>query len=274
MRYCYTSILMLSVLLLCSCGSTRDITYMQDLAAGQQIQLQAAQQLKAQPDDKLTIVVTCDKPVLASMFNLPYVAGRIGMETTSSGSSTSSESSASANGIMAYTVDKGGDIDFPFFGKIHVAGLERTEIAELIKKMLIESNQIKNPTVVVEFMNHYVTILGEVTHPGRFNISRDKMTLLDMLGMAGDLTISGRRQPVKVLRNNDDHYQVYEVDLCHGGDLLRSPVFYVQPNDLVYVEPNNRRRNESTLNNNTLQTPSFWLSLGSFMLTLGVLIFK
>ena len=274
MRYLNYTFALFLILLISSCGSTRDIAYMQDLAAGQQIQLEAAQQLKAQADDKLNIVVTCDKPVLASMFNLPYVAGRIGMGTSSSGSSTSSESSASANGIMAYTVDKNGDIDFPYFGKIHVAGLEHTEIAELIKKMLIESNQIKSPTVVVEFMNHFVTILGEVSHPGRFNINRDKTTLLDMLGLAGDLTISGRRQPVKVLRSFGGSCQVYEVDLCRGAELLRSPVFYVQPNDLVYVEPNSKRMNESTLNNNTLRTPSFWLSLGSFMLTLGVLVFK
>ena len=273
MRYLNYTFALFLTLLICSCGSTRDITYMQDLADGQQIQLEAAQQLKAQPDDKLNIVVTCDKPVLASMFNLPYVSNRVGVGTISS-SSTTSELSSTENGILAYTVDKNGDIEFPMFGKIHVAGMERTEIAELIKKMLIDSNQIKNPTVVVEFMNHYVTILGEVSRPGRFNINRDKTTLLDMLGLAGDLTISGRRQPVKVLRNIGGNCQVYEVDLCRGAELLRSPVFYVQPNDLVYVEPNSKRMNESTLNNNTLQTPSFWLSLGSFMLTLGVLIFK
>lgn len=273
MKYWNLTLALFVILLVSSCGSTRDIAYMQDLAAGQQIQLRTAQQLKAQPDDKLTIVVTCDKPVLASMFNLPYVSGRVGMGTTNSGSATS-DNSATENGIMAYTVDKNGDIDFPLFGKIHVAGMERTEIAELIKKMLIESNQIKNPTVVVEFMNHYVTIIGEVTRPGRFNINRDKTTLLDMIGSAGDLTIGGRRQPVKVLRNEGGNYKVYEVDLCKGEELLRSPVFYVQPNDLVYIEPNKKRSNESTLNNNTFQSPSFWLSLGSFVLTLGVLIFK
>lgn len=273
MKHWNYNLALLIILIVSSCGSTRDITYMQDLAAGQQIQTEHAHQLKAQPDDKLSIVVTCDKPILASMFNLPYVASRIGMGTTDNGSATS-DNLTTSNGIMAYTVDKNGYIDFPLFGKIHVAGKERTEIAELIKSMLVESNQIKNPTVVVEFINHYVTIIGEVSRPGRFNINRDKTTLLDMLGMAGDLTINGRRQPVKVLRQNDSKYQVYEVDLSKGADLLKSPVFYVHPNDLVYVEPNKKRSNESTLNNNTLQTPSFWLSLGSFLLTLGVLILK
>ncbi len=277
MRYCYTSILMLSVLFLCSCGSTRDIAYMQDLAAGQQIESQVAQQLKAQPDDKLTIVVTCDKPVLASMFNLPYVTNRIGTGgvSSSTGGTSASTMTSGENGILSYTVDKHGDIDFPVFGKIHVAGLERAEIAAMIRKKLIDSNQIKDPTVIVEFVNHYVTVIGEVARPGRFSLNRDKTTLLDMLGMAGDLTISGKRQPVKVLRNTaGDSHQVYEVDLCKGVELLRSPVFYMQPNDLVYVEPNNKRSNESTINGNTLRTPSFWLSLGSFLLTLGVLVFK
>lgn len=273
MKYLHYVFVLTGILLISSCGSTRDIAYMQDLTAGQQIQLEAAKQLKAQPDDKLTIVVTCDKPVLASMFNLPYVSSRIGMGTTGT-TGTVSGNGASENGILAYTVDKKGDIEFPIFGKIHVAGLERAEISALIRQKLIDSNQIKDPTVVVEFMNHYVTVIGEVSNPGRFNLNRDKTTLLDMIGMAGDLTINGRRQPVKVLRNNGDNYQVYEVDLCSGVDILKSPVFYVQPNDLVYVEPNKKRSNESTLNNNTLQTPSFWLSLGSFMLTLGVLIFK
>ena len=273
MRYLNYTFALFLTLLICSCGSTRDIAYMQDMAAGQQIQMTAAQQLKAQPDDKLTIVVTCDKPVLASMFNLPYVSGRIGIGTSGT-NSTVSGNNVSENGILAYTVDKMGDIEFPVFGKIHVAGLERTEISALIRQKLIDSNLIKDPIVVVEFMNHYVTVIGEVSRPGRFNLNRDKTTLLDMIGMAGDLTINGRRQPIKVLRNNGDNYQVYEVDLCSGADILKSPVFYVQPNDLVYVEPNKKRSNESTLNNNTLQTPSFWLSLGSFMLTLGVLIFK
>lgn len=273
MKYLNYGVILIGIMLVCGCGSTRDIAYMQDLAGGQQIQLEAAQQLKAQPDDKLTIVVTCDKPVLASMFNLPYVTNHIGMGSSGTGN-TASTSTPSENGIMAYTVDKRGDIEFPMFGKLHVAGLERAEIAELIKQKLIESNQIKDPTVVVEFMNHYVTVIGEVSHPGRFFLNRDKTTLLDIIGLAGDLTINGRRKPVKLLRNEGNKYQVYEVDLCNGAELLKSPVFYVQPNDLVYVEPNKKRSNESTLNNNTLQTPSFWLSLSSFMLTLGVLIFK
>lgn len=273
MKYSNFAVVLIGVLLMSSCGSTHDIAYMQDLTGGQKIQLEAAQQLKAQPDDKLTIVVTCDKPVLASMFNLPYVSSRIGMGSSST-SNTATTSMSTENGILAYTVDKQGDIEFPMFGKIHVAGLERAEISTLIREKLIDSNQIKDPTVVVEFMNHYVTVIGEVSRPGRFNLDRDKTTLLDMIGMAGDLTINGRRQPVKVLRNNGGNCNIYEVDLCHGAELLKSPVFYVQPNDLVYVEPNKKRSNESTLNNNTLQTPSFWLSLGSFMLTLGVLIFK
>lgn len=273
MKYLNYVVVVIGIMLATSCGSTHDIAYMQDLTKGQQIQLEAAQQLKAQPDDKLTIVVTCDKPVLASMFNLPYVTNRIGTGTSGTNGSISTNS-ATENGIMAYTVDKQGNIDFPVFGQIHVAGLERAEIAALIRNMLIDGNQIKDPTIVVEFMNHYVTVIGEVSRPGRYNLNRDKTTLLDMIGEAGDLTINGRRQPVKVLRNNGGKCQVYEVDLCRGADLLKSPVFFVQPNDLVYVEPNKKRSNESTLNNNTLQTPSFWLSLGSFMLTLGVLIFK
>ena len=274
MKYLNFTFVAVAIIVFVSCGSTRDIVYMQDMSAGLQIEAAAGEHLKARPDDELTIVVTCDKPVLASVFNLPYVTNRIGVNSGGSASESATGSLSGDNGILSYTVDKSGDIDFPMFGKLHVAGLERTEIAMHIKQMLIDSNQLKNPVVVVEFTNHFVTVVGEVGHPGRFFLNRDKTTLLDIIGQAGDLTINGRRQPVKVLRRNGESWQVIETDLTKGYELFKSPAFYVQPNDIVYIEPNNKRRNDSTVNNNTLQSPSFWLSLGSFLLTLGVLVFK
>ena len=153
-------------------------------------------------------------------------------------------------------------------------GIRSEEIALCIKEELISKNLVKDPVVTVEFMNLTVSVLGEVANPGRFNIDKDRLTLLDALSMAGDLTVYGKRENVLVQREENGKKTLYRVNLNSGYDLYASPVYYLQQNDIVYVEPNSVRARQSTVNGNNVRSTSFWLSLASLLTTITVLIVK
>jgi len=167
-----------------------------------------------------------------------------------------------------------GDVDFPVIGKIHLAGMTREEAAEYVKQELISNNLIKDPVVTVEFMNLTISVMGEVNKPGRYNIDKDQITIFDALSMAGDLTIYGLREHVTVMRQVDGEQKIYELNLTSARDVLSSPVFYLQQNDFIYVEPNKMRANQATVNGNSFLSSSFWVSVASLLVSLGVLIFN
>lgn len=258
--------LLLVIILLGSCSSARQINYLQDLQPGVPAEISAAAIIRIKTEDKLSIIVNSRDPQLANLFNLPIVSYRVG-QTTPVPTNTNQQ-------VSSYTVDGQGDIDFPVIGKIHVAGMSREEIAALIKSELIEKNLIKDPVVTVEFTNHAISVLGEVNKPGRYGIDRDKITILDALGMAGDLTIYGKREDVLVLREENGRQIPYKINLCAGHELLTSPAYYLQQNDVIYVEPNSVRARQSTINGNNVRSSSFWFSLASLLTTVVVLIVK
>lgn len=259
------------VLLLCSCH-TPHLAYFQDLDNGQYEELKQLLEIRVRSDDKLSIVVSSRDPQLTSLFNLPYTAQRIGATTQSR-----MEPSLTINGnqgILCYTVDESGDIDFPELGRLHVLGMKREEIASYIKRELISRDLLKDPVVTVDFVGFYFNVLGEVNKPGRYTFDREHFTILDALGMAGDLTINGQRENVTVIREVGNQRVSYRVNLMSGQDLYNSPVYFLQQNDVVYVEPNVYRSRQSTVNENTFRSVTFWISLASFLTTVGVLIFK
>lgn len=254
------------VLALAACSTPKDIAYFQDREDGASIQVLNQQFIKVQPSDKLSVVVNSKNPELANMFNLPYFTHRIG-----SIDRTTSTLSASQN-ISCYTVDSEGNIDFPQLGKLRVAGMQREEIARLIKGKLIESQLVNDPIVTVEFANLYFSILGEVSRPGRYSIDQDKISILDAISMAGDLNINGKRKNVTVLRENNGKQDIYTLDLTSAYNLYSSPVYYLQQKDIVYVEPNDNRIRQSTINGNNVRSTSFWISLTSLLTSITVLI--
>ncbi|HHV86956.1 MAG TPA: polysaccharide export protein [Petrimonas sp.] len=256
--------LIVTVALFYSCASVKKINYFQDLEPGVAEQTGAPIEIKIRPNDKISIVVNSKDAELSNLFNLPIVSHRIGTSSLSAG----------AQQVSGYTVDAYGDIDFPVVGKIRVAGLTRAEIAAHIKHTLITGDLVKDPVVTVEFMNLGFSVLGEVNNPGKFYIDRDGMTLLDAIGMAGDLTIYGKREAVYVLRDEQGEQVPYRVDLTSARQLYLSPAFYLQQNDVVYVEPNSVRARHSTVNGNNVRSTSFWLSLTSLLITITVLFVK
>ena len=171
-------------------------------------------------------------------------------------------------------MDSKGDVDFPVLGKLHVQDMTREEVAVYIKKELQSHDLIKDPVVTVQFMNLSVNVMGEVNRPGRYNIDKDHLTILDALSQAGDLTIYAKREKVLVLRNENGKQRVYGINLCSADHLYSSPVYYLQQNDVVYVEPNDTKARQSTVNGNNVRSTSFWISLASLLTTISVLIFK
>lgn len=254
--------------LLSSCATPKEVVYFQDLQQtdGTLAAVQA-KEIRVRPDDKISIIVNSRDPQLTDLFNLPYVSRQLG-QTLRSVTSTYGQS----QGVSGYTVDSDGNIDFPVLGKIHVEGMTREEIGRCIKDELIGQDLVKDPIVTVEFMNLTVSVMGEVAKPGRYAIERDRITILDALSMAGDLTIYGRRDAVMVQRMEGDTLQVYQLNLVSGQDVYNSPAFYLQQNDLVYVAPNDVKVRESTVNGNNIRSTSFWISLGSLLTSVAVLI--
>ncbi|MDE5902252.1 MAG: polysaccharide biosynthesis/export family protein [Muribaculaceae bacterium] len=261
------------VILLASCGTPKEIAYFDDFQTVTQVENRARQQIKVRPDDKLQITVSSKDPQLAALFNLPSITSRLGQGGAVYNGTNSNYNNGIANeGINCYTVDPQGNIDFPVLGELHVEGMTRSELAGFVKGELMGRNLIKDPTVVVEFINTGVSVLGEVKMPGRYLMNRDEVTLLDALSMAGDLTIQGQRTNVRVLRNEGDTTKVYVVDLTKGNELLQNPAFYLQQDDVVYVEPNDYRKRETTVNGNTALSAGFWMSVVSVLTSVAVLI--
>lgn len=255
-----------------SCSTPSQVSYFQDLRPGESEQkVIAATEIKVRPGDKLSIIVNSRDPQLTQLFNLPYVTQQLGQVISSK---SSGFVSGSSQGISGYTVDEKGMIDFPVLGKIKIADKKREEIATFIKEELLAKNLVKDPVVTVEYMNLCISVLGEVANPGRYSIDRDKVTVLDAISMAGDLTIYGKREKVLVLREENAVQHVYGINLCSAEHLYTSPVYYLRQNDVVYVEPNNVRARQSTVNGNNVRSTSFWISLASLLTTVAVLVFK
>ena len=240
-----------------SCNSTKKVVYLQDVIPLKQQEIAQQFEMHIHVDDLLAIMVNSKDPELALPFNMPVVTYQIGTQNTPQ------------QRVLGYLVDKNGEIDFPILGKLQVAGLTHLELTELIKQKLIEEDLIKDPIVTVQFLNFKVSVMGEVSRPGSFTINSDRITLLEALSMAGDLTIYGRRDRVAVIRETDGKRTILFHDL-RSSDIFLSPCYYLQQNDIVYVEPNKAKAGQREINSNT--SMSVWLSAVSILATISSLI--
>ncbi|MDR1182322.1 MAG: polysaccharide biosynthesis/export family protein [Bacteroidales bacterium] len=220
-------------------------------------------EISIQPQDMLSIVVSSKEPELALPFNLPVISYQGVGESYVSGLQQR---------LLAYTVNREGDIDFPVLGILHVKGLTRNQLEKLVKERIISEGYIKDPTVTIQYMNFRVTVNGEVARPGTYEIKGDHITLFEALSMAGDLTIYGRRDNVKVVREKNGERTAYQTDL-RAANIFESPVYYLQQNDIIYVTPNRYRSNQ-TNNAGQVQQISLWVSIASFLASVAVLVFR
>lgn len=258
-------VILLAVIFLASCQSYKKVPYLQDAEViNQAQQLETLYDAKIMPKDLLTIVVSCTNPELAVPFNL--VAA-----TPASVQDVNSQTSVQPV-LQQYLVDNEGRINFPVLGTLKVGGLTKSQAEQLIVNNL--KPYIKEtPIVTVRMANYKISVLGEVARPGTFTITNEKVNLLEALAMAGDMTVWGLRDNVKLIREDDNGKQeIHTLDLNKAETIL-SPYYWLQQNDVVYVTPNKTKARNAGVGTST----SLWFSATSILVSLAsilVTIFK
>lgn len=259
-RYIVLAALAAASFVLFSCKSTtyKQINYLQDISSDTTMTMNQTMGIVIQPKDQLSIVVSSRTPVLAAEFNLPVASYQAGTEFFMEG--------GGQQRLLGYVVDNDGNINFPVLGTIAAGGKTRWELQNFIRDEIVAGGYIKDPIVTVEFLNFKISVLGEVNSPGTFTIAGDKITIFGALALARDLTIFGRRDRIQVIRENGDERNIYMIDL-RDSDIFQSPAYYLQQNDLIYVEPNGVRAGQSTINENYFKSGAFWVSFASVAFT-------
>jgi polysaccharide export outer membrane protein len=209
-------------------------------------------------DDFLAVLITSDDPEAAVPFNFP-----VGTQQNFNNGYTIGNPAT-----VGYLVDSNGEIKLPVIGAVKVAGLSRMEVTMLIESKLKE--YIKNPVVNIQIQNYKITVLGDVRNPGTYKIPNERMTILEAIGLAGDLRMTGNRKNVLVIRDENGKKTEYRIDLT-SKDLFSSAVYYLTQNDVIYVEPNATARSESTL---WRTAGPIFISLTSLVVTTFTLLFR
>lgn len=253
--------LLLLPFLLTACQSYKKVPYFQNVEvvneAEQQEKLYDA---KIMPKDLLTIVVSCTNPELAIPFNLT-VASNAGIAVSTSSYVTTQPV------LQPYLVDNDGNINFPVLGELKLGGLTKREAEQLIIDKL-KPYMKETPIVTVRMVNYKISVIGEVTRPGTFTISNEKVNLLEALAMAGDMTVYGLRDNVKLIREDaNGKQQIVTLDLNKAETIL-SPYYWLQQNDIIYVTPNKAKARNSDVGNST----SLWFSATSILVSIVSLL--
>lgn len=249
-------VLLFAVSFLVSCKAPEKVLYLQDLTQPMEQALKETEEVKVQKDDLLQIYIFAQNPEAAKPFNTIAMVSEMG---------TSSSNPEQA----AYLVDANGCIDLPVLGRMSVEGKTTQEIKAVIAQQLVQKNLIKEPVISVRILNFKVSVMGEVKNPGIIEVKGERITVLEALSKAGDLTIQGRRDHVAVIREVDGKRTVNYLDL-KSKDIFDSPYYYLKQNDVVYVEPNNGRTVQ--YRNSQVNNVGTWLSVLSSMLSVVTLI--
>ena len=252
-------VILLAVIFLASCQSYKKVPYLQDAEViNQAQQLETLYDAKIMPKDLLTIVVSCTNPELAVPFNL----------TVASPMSLADKTQIATQPVLQpYLVDNEGRINFPVLGTLKVGGLTKSEAEQVIVRNL-KPYMKETPIVTVRMANYKISVLGEVARPGTFTITNEKVNLLEALAMAGDMTVYGVRDNVKLIRETATGKQeIITLDLNKSETIL-SPYYWLQQNDVVYVTPNKAKARNSDIGNST----SLWFSATSILVSLASLL--
>ena len=250
------SLVLLSILSFISCMSTKKVAYFQNKDS---IDVALSRQLydaKIMPKDILQIRVFTTDPDAAEPFNL-------------SQGSTASTQSSSQNSVLNYLVDNDGDIEFPVIGKIHLGGMTKNEaeayIKGLVKPYMSES---ENPVIHVRMVNYKYAVIGEVNGPGMFTATNEKINIIEALAQAGDLTLYGERDKIFLIRENSDGQKEFHRLNLNDANIISSPYYYLQQNDIVYVEPNKAKARSQYFTTAT----SMWITLASMLMSVTTFV--
>ena len=233
------------IALMSSCVSRKQLAYFQPITEASADKINDYMQTQPEPyikvNDAFVIMVTALDLEAVMPYNLPSAPHN----------SPSSTNEPTVSSYQYYTVDNNGDIDFPILGKLHVAGLTQSEVINMIQDRL--KGQIVDPVVTLRFLNAKITVLGEVRNPGTYALNNGRMTILEALGAAGDLTQYGKRDNLLIIRENNGTMEFARLNL-RSDEIFTSPYFYLQQNDVIVVEPNQARTTSN-------QSISLWLSM-------------
>lgn len=247
------------LLLLTSCTSYQKIPYLQDFeTVNATEELTAMYDAHIRPKDLLTITVNTTDPEAAAPFNLTI---------QSAANSNLTQWVTQQAALQQYLVDNQGNIDFPVLGELHLGGLSMNEAESMIREKL-QPFLKETPIVTVRMVNYKISVLGEVAKPGTFIINNEKVNVLEALAMAGDMTIWGLRDNVKLVREEEDGKRNIVVLDLNRADIVKSPYYHLQQNDILYVSPNKTKAK----NSDTGQSTSLWVSATSILVSIASLL--
>ena len=264
MKILNLSLLSALCILLASCGSTKNIPYLVDAEQLPEKQLKVTAMIyeaKIMPKDILTVTVNTTVPEAAVPFNLPLAPANTGSINTTQ--------LTYGAGLQNYIVDNAGNIEFPVLGTLHVAGLTRVQVQNLIKSKIYPQFLKEEPVINVRFQNYKISVLGEVARPGSFTATNEQCTLFDALAMAGDLTIYGKRENVMLIREYADGSKaVYRINLQDKDLVLNPQIYYLQQNDVLIIEPNKTKARAAGIGS----SETFTISIISTLISVATLI--
>ena len=245
-------------MLLASCSSPKNVAYIQNSDSIDYSRSEVLYDARIMPKDILTITVNTVNPEASAPFNL-FVSTEL----------SANRSITSQRSLQTYLVDNKGCIEFPVIGTIKVGGLTKSACEKLIHdKIQRFMNAEENPIVTVRMSNYKISVLGEVNRPGMFTVSNEKINIFEALAQAGDLTIYGVRDRVKLIREDEKgHKDVYTLNL-NDAEIINSPYYYLQQNDVIYVEPNKVKAKNSAIG----QSTTIWISIAGALVSLASLV--
>ena len=257
----FYALLAVTAVILASCGSAQNVAYLQNSDFINFEQSRYLYDARIMPKDQITISVNTTTPEVSIPFNLllqnAYTQGR--------------QISSSAGTLMPYLVDNDGYINFPIVGRIKVGGLTKSEAEQLVTSLIRPyMAETEKPVVTVTMASYSVSVLGEVNRPGSFQVSREKITILEALAQAGDLTIYGVRERVKLIREDATGQKSIITLNLNDASLITSPYYYLQQNDVVYVEPNKVKSQNSKVG----QVTTLTFSATSILISLTSLLYN
>lgn len=249
-------------LLFGACSSTKDVAYFQNSSSVDLTESMGLYDARIMPKDILTVTVSTTDADAAIPFN---------MTIPTVNSQSQRQPSTTQAVLQSYLVDNDGNIDFPRIGRIHLGGKTKSEAEQLIlERIKPYMNENETPIVTVRMINYKISVLGEVTKPGMYTVTNEKISILEALAQAGDLTIYGLRSNVKLIREDaSGKKSIHELNL-NDANLINSPYYYLQQNDIVYVEPNKVKAQNSSVGSMT----TLWFSATSILISLTSLLYN
>jgi polysaccharide export outer membrane protein len=261
--------------MLASCHTSQDLAYISDAQRDSAQAILTTYNTTIHPGDQLYIYVYSQNPEAAMLFNqethaytveLSQAANRDTNRRITQIAETSKQKNAYQ--VPGYLVDQDGTITFPILGKMVVAGLTQDSLSNRIQQMLIRGGYLLDPVVTVTPMNFRVSVVGEVRRPQEIHVTGDRLTILEAIAMCGDITMDGQRENITVMRDVNGVSTPINVDITKKS-LFDSQVYYLQTNDIVYVEPNKLKKRKATRNEMWPRYVAFWVSVASAVANIG-----